>query len=212
MKQGRDTGNAGQDDSDWPTRRWLRRLAWLALPAAVVAAGHALDMTGEPTQVALLLAASVVLAWLWRVLARRRRRRLWHAEPRIIRSVLQRPASRVPAEREWRWASHPAVCAPLALALAGMLYWVAVLHLMQLPFYWLLALALLLIANLWCWPQPWLLVPIVVAGVGVLSLSGWLVVQLSPAGAIVAMLGLAALGYAGVARFAQRIDRNSKSQ
>ncbi len=212
MKQGRDTGNAWQDESGSPPRRWRRRLAWLALLAAALSAGHLLGLQHHPAQLVLLLAGLLAAGWLWRSVARRRRRRLWHDEPRIIRSVLQRPVRRVPDEREWRLASHPAICVPLALALAGMLYWAAVLNHMQLPFYWLLALALLLIANLWCWPQPWLLVPIVVIGVGALSLFGWLASRVSLAGAVAVMLGLLALGSAGVAGFAQRIDRNSKSR
>ncbi len=212
MKQRRDTGNAWQDASDKQPRRWRRRLAWLAWPAAAVAAAYAFGMLRHPMQWVLLLAGLGVAAWLWRFVAQRRRRRLWHDEPRIVRSVLRRPVRSVPTERQWKLASHPAVCMSLALALTGVLYWVAVLNGMQLPFYWLLTLALLLIANLWCWPQPWLLVLIVGSGVFVLSVSGWLAAQLSLAGAIAVMLGLIALGSAGIAGIAQRIDRNSKSR
>ncbi len=212
MKQRRDTGNAWQDESDLPSRRRWQRLAWLALLAVAVSVGYLLGLHRQPAQLVLLLAFGVLAGWLWRAIARRRRRRLWHDEPRIIRSVLQRPVRRVPEERDWRLASHPAVCTPLALALAGMLYWAAVLNHMQLPVSWLLALALLLIVNLWCWPQPGLLALIVSVSVGALWLFGWLASHVSLAGAIALMLGVIALGSAGVAGFVQRIDRNSKSR
>lgn len=212
MKQGRDTGNAWQDESDPPPHRWRRRLAWLVLLAAVVAAGYVSGLLIDPAQLMLLSIGLVGVGWLWRVIARRRRRRLWHDAPQVVRSVLQRPVRPVPVEREWRFASHPAFCVPLALSLAGMLYWAAVLNRMQLPFYWLLALALLLIANLWCWRQPWLLVLIVSVCVGMLSLFGWLAAKVSVAVAIVVMLAFLAIGAAGIARIAQRINRNSNAQ
>lgn len=212
MKLGRDTGNAWEDESDSLLHRWRRRLPWLAVLAAAVAVGHALGLQRQPMQLALLLTGFAVSGWLWRLIAQRRRRRLWHDEPRILRSVLQRPVRPVPTKCEWTLASHPVVCTPLALALIGMLYWVAVLNWMQMPLHWLLALALLLIVNLWCWPQPWLLVLLVGSGVFVLSLFGWLTVRVSLAGAIAVMLALVALGSACIAVIAQRIDRNSKSR
>lgn len=212
MKQERDTGKAWQDESDSPRRHLRRRLRGPLLLALAAAAAYGVGVSAEGSRYALLLAAFGALCLLWRYVALRRRQRLWRGEPLIIRSVLAGPVCGVPVVREWHWASHPAVCVPLAIALTAMLYWVLVLNRLQLPYYWLLALALLLIASLWCWRHPLLLMLVVSIGVGVLSLFGWLAERLSVIGAIGVMLGVLTLVTAGIAGISKHMDKNSVVQ
>ena len=102
---------------------------------------------------------------------------------------LSRPVSSMYEEREWNWPSHPLIRYPLALVLMVFVYWVLVLNQMKVPGHWLISLVLLTLVSIWCWREPLLLVLIVVFGVGLLTIVGWIVMNLS----FGAMLGLLAL-------------------
>jgi hypothetical protein len=75
----------------------------------------------------------------------------------------------------------------------ALLYWVLVVHGMQLPGSWLVGTVVLTLANLWVWREPLLLVLIVGVGVALLALIRWLVQTLSLLGAIAALLIIAAV-------------------
>jgi hypothetical protein len=65
---------------------------------------------------------------------------------------------------------------------------------MKMPGHWLVSLVLMTLVSLWCWREPLLLVLIVILGVGLLALVGWVITNLS----VGAMLGLLALIAVGV--------------
>lgn len=208
MKQDSDTVISWKEKSDSPGRRCLRALRFpllLGAAAAVVLAGDiGDDITREWAVYALMLAVLGVLSLLWGYVGLRRRQRAWRGEPRVIGTLLARPAYPLPVKREWRWLSHPVVCIPLAMALTAMLYWAAVVNYLQLPFHWLAALIALAIVNLWCWEQPLWLALFVSVGVGLFSLFGWLADYLGAAGAIALLIGVLALGVVAIAMFSRR--------
>jgi hypothetical protein len=113
---------------------------------------------------------------------------------------------------EWRWASSLLVRVPLAIGLIVALYWAIVLNALQLPAPWLFAVALLALLNLWCWSEPLLLVVIVVPGVLLLALIGWLIETLSLAGAIGVLIVLAILVAISMAEIRKRLLKNPPSQ
>ena len=125
---------------------------------------------------------------------------------------LPNPVSRIPVELEWRWASSLLVRVPLAIGLIVALYWAIVLNALQLPAPWLFAVALLALLNLWCWSEPLLLVVIVVPGVLLLALVGWLIETLSLAGAIGVLIVLAVLLAISMAEIRKRLLKNPPSQ
>jgi MFS family permease len=215
MKQDSGTVSSWQEKSDAPGRRFLRGMRLplvLAAPAAAALAGDlGGDAGGEWAVYALLLAALVVTRLLWRYLSLRRRQSTWRGEPRVIGTLLARPAYPLPVRREWRWLSHPAVCVALAAALTVMLYWAVILNYLQLPMYWLAALIAMVIVNLWCWKQPLWLALFVGAGVGLLSLVGWLADYLSVMGALVLMAGVVGAAVVAVATISRRIGSSSVS-
>jgi F0F1-type ATP synthase assembly protein I len=76
----------------------------------------------------------------------------------------------------------------------------------------LFAVALLALLNLWCWSEPLLLVLIVVPGVVLLALVGWLVDTFSLAGAIGVLIVLAVVVAISTAEIRKRFLRNPPSQ
>jgi hypothetical protein len=124
----------------------------------------------------------------WTKWSGRRRQRRWRRDGILFEPQLPRPISSIPEEYEWQLPSHPLIRAPLAVALMALLYWVLVVHGMQLPGSWLVGTVILTLANLWVWREPLLLVLIVGVGVTLLALIRWLVQTLSLLGAIAALL------------------------
>ena len=208
MKQGRDIEGDWNDDEDTPRRRWLRRLRWPAGLATVAALANLTGLAGDWLELLVLLVLVSTLALLLRAWAVRRGQRRWRRDSALVVPSLPTPVSRIPAEREWLWPSSPLVRAPLAIALIVALYWAIVLNGLQLPAHLLFAVALLAFVNLWCWHEPLLLVLIVVPGVALLALLGWLVEVFSLAGAVGVLLGMSVVVAITVAEFRKRFNRN----
>ena len=76
----------------------------------------------------------------------------------------------------------------MALTLIGMMYWVLVLHQMQLPGRWLVATTVVAIINLWAWREPLVLVLLVAVGVLLLAIVGWILSNLPPEAAIALLI------------------------
>lgn len=130
MKQRRDINQAWQPGD--PNRH--RRLAlWLRWPVAIFAGAaittlQTVDALRFGVQLALgLSAACLVLIFIQLVGVARRRRRSWRYDDRVVEPPLARPVSPLVEEREWTMPSHPLIRYPLALGLAGFMYWVLVL-------------------------------------------------------------------------------------
>lgn len=208
MKQGRDIEGDWKDDEDSPRRRWARRLRWAVGLAAVLVLGQITGITGDWLQMLALLILVVVGVLLARVWSARRGQRRWRRDSALVVPSLPNPVSRIPVEREWRWPSSPLVRVPLAAALIAALYWAIVLNELQLPAHLLFAVALLAFVNLWCWHEPLLLVAIVVPGVALLAVLGWLIEVFSIAGAVGVLLGLSVVVAITVAEFRKRFNRN----
>ena len=208
MKQERDIEGDWQDDADTPRRRWLRRLRWLAGLSVLATLGHLSGLAGTwLTMLALLATVSLVVVLLQLLSARRGQRR-WRRDSALVVPSLPNPVSRIPVEREWLWPSSLLVRVPLGVALIVALYWAIVINELQLPAYALFAVALLAFVNLWCWHEPLLLVLIVIPGVLLLAVLGWLVDTFSLAGALGVLLGLSVIVAIMVAEIRKRLNRN----
>jgi hypothetical protein len=195
MKQGggiRMISGAGEDDA---RSRRLRRLRWVLILLLIVGIGFLARRVGlvETLSEALLIMVGLVMLTIgWTKWSDRRRQRRWRRDGILFEPQLPRPISSIPEEYEWQLPSHPLIRAPLAVALMALLYWVLVVHGMQLPGSWLVGTVILTLANLWVWREPLLLVLIVGVGVTLLALIRWLVQTLSLLGAIAALLIIAA--------------------
>ncbi len=191
MKQGggiRMISGAGEDDA---RSRRLRRLRWVFILLLIVGIGFLARRVGlvETLSEALLIMVGLVMLTIgWTKWSDRRRQRRWRRDGILFEPQLPRPISSIPEEYEWQLPSHPLIRAPLAVALMALLYWVLVVHGMQLPGSWLVGTVILTLANLWVWREPLLLVLIVGVGVTLLALIRWLVQTLSLLGAIAALL------------------------
>jgi hypothetical protein len=191
MKQGggiRMISGAGEDDA---RSRRLRRLRWVLILLLIVGIGFLARRVGlvETLSEALLIMVGLVMLTIgWTKWSDRRRQRRWRRDGILFEPQLPRPISSIPEEYEWQLPSHPLIRAPLAVALMALLYWVLVVHGMQLPGSWLVGTVILTLANLWVWREPLLLVLIVGVGVTLLALVRWLVQTLSLLGAIAALL------------------------
>ena len=191
MKQGggiRMISGAGEDDA---RSRRLRRLRWVLILLLIVGIGFLARRVGlvETLSEALLIMVGLVMLTIgWTKWSDRRRQRRWRRDGILFEPQLPRPISSIPEEHEWQLPSHPLIRAPLAVALMALLYWVLVVHGMQLPGSWLVGTVILTLANLWVWREPLLLVLIVGVGVTLLALIRWLVQTLSLLGAIAALL------------------------
>jgi len=196
MKQGggiRMISGAGEDDA---RSRRLRRLRWVLILLLIVGIGFLARRVGlvETLSEALLIMVGLVMLTIgWTKWSDRRRQRRWRRDGILFEPQLPRPISSIPEEYEWQLPSHPLIRAPLAVALMALLYWVLVVHGMQLPGSWLVGTVILTLANLWVWREPLLLVLIVGVGVALLALIRWLVQTLSLLGAIAALLIIAAV-------------------
>lgn len=207
MKQGSGIGKAWQNDSDSPRRRWWRGLRWPAGLVALGAAGRLTGVANDWIDVAALLGAAAVPVLLWQRWQARRAERRWRRDAILFEPPLPKPVSRIDDEREWRWPAHPLVRIPLALSLTGLLYWALVLHRLQLPALWLVAVAVAALFTLWCWREPLLLVLTVAAGVALLALLGWLSGLLGVTGAAAVLVGLLAVGAIVIAEIRKRTDK-----
>lgn len=191
MKQGggiRMISGAGEDDA---RSRRLRRLRWVLILLLIVGIGFLARRVGlvETLSEALLIMVGLLMLTIgWTKWLDRRRQRRWRRDGILFEPQLPRPISSIPEEYEWQLPSHPLIRAPLAVALMALLYWVLVVHGMQLPGSWLVGTVILTLANLWVWREPLLLVLIVGVGVTLLALIRWLVQTLSLLGAIAALL------------------------
>ena len=194
MKQGgiRTISDTGEDDA---RSRRLRRLRWVLIVGVIVGIGFFARRTGlvaTLVEVWLIIASLLVLAIVWTKWSNRRRQRRWRRDGILFEPQLPRPISSIPEEYEWQLPSHPLIRAPLAIALTAVLYWVLVVHGMQLPGSWLVGTAVLALVNLWLWREPLLLVFIVALAVFILAMIRWIVQTLPLMGAIAALLVIGA--------------------
>ena len=181
---------AGEMDADELGGRWRRRLVrtialviflWLGIKALFAAPGS--PWIWAFGIYILLWLLSPLLVW-W---AGRRRRTVWRRDGRMFEPSLPRPVSDIPEEQEWTLPFHPLIRVPLALLLMGLMYWVLVIHQMQLPGHWLVATTIVTIVNLWSWREPLVLVALVAVGVLLMTIVGWIINHL-PLEAAVALL------------------------
>ena len=195
MKQGggiRMISGTGEDDA---RSRRLRRLRWGLILLMVVGIGflaRRMGLVATLIEVWLIIASLLVLTIGWTKWSDRRRQRRWRRDGILFEPQLPRPISSIPEEYEWQLPSHPLIRAPLAIALTAVLYWVLVVHGMQLPGSWLVGTAVLALVNLWVWREPLLLVFIVALAVVILALIRWIVQTLPLMGAIAVLLLIAA--------------------
>jgi hypothetical protein len=190
MKQSgiRMMSDTGEDDARSRRLRWLR---WVLIVLLVVGLGFLARRIGWVAtlmEVWLIIASLLVMTIVWTKWSARRRQRRWRRDGILFEPQLPRPISSIPEEYEWQLPSHPLIRAPLAIALTAVLYWVLVVHGMQLPGSWLVGTAVLALANLWVWREPLLLVFIVAVAVIILALIRWIVQTLPLMGAIAALL------------------------
>ena len=194
MKQGgiRMIGDTGEEDARSRRLRWLR---WVLIVLLVVGLGflaRRMGLVATLMEVWLIIVSLLVLAIVWAKWSGRRRQRRWRRDGILFEPQLPRPISSIPEEYEWQLPSHPLIRAPLAIALTAVLYWVLVVHGMQLPGSWLVGTAVLALVNLWLWREPLLLVFIVGLAVFILAVIRWIVQTLPLMGAIAALLVIGA--------------------
>ena len=194
MKQGgiRMIGDTGEEDARSRRLRWLR---WVLVVLVVVGLGflaRRMGLVATLMEVWLIIVSLLVVTIVWAKWSGRRRQRRWRRDGILFEPQLPRPISSIPDEYEWQLPSHPLIRAPLAIALTAMLYWVLVVHGMQLPGSWLVGTAVLALVNLWLWREPLLLVFIVGLAVFILAVIRWIVQTLPLMGAIAALLVIGA--------------------
>ncbi len=194
MKQRNDTDTLWSSGAADKRQRRLQRLR-LGLGCALLVGLGVLLHRGQvaaPWGAVALPLALWVLVWLLSRWSARRKQRRWRRDGLLFEPPLPKPISAIPIEREWRWPLHPLIRVPLALALIVTMYWVLVMHQMQLPGHWLILAIILALVNFWSWREPLLLVLIVTVGVALLSLFGWIIDGL-PLLALL-MMGLVVIG------------------
>ena len=215
MKQGSGIGMmSGTGEEDARSRR-LRRLRWIVILLVIVGMGYGARRVGLVTaliEVWLIIASLLVLIIAWTRWSDYRRQRRWRRDGILFEPQLPRPISSIPEEYEWQLPSDPLIRVPLAVALMALLYWVLVVHGMQLPGSWLVGTVILTLANLWVWREPLLLVLIVGVGVALLALIRWVVQNLSLMGAVVLLLIIVAALIAVWIKIRQRQSRGSSSE
>ncbi|MCE2860301.1 MAG: hypothetical protein LW731_10735 [Oxalobacteraceae bacterium] len=205
-------GGMGEDDA---RSRRLRRLRWIVILLVIVGMGYGARRVGLVTaliEVWLIIASLLVLIIAWTRWSDYRRQRRWRRDGILFEPQLPRPISSIPEEYEWQLPSDPLIRVPLAVALMALLYWVLVVHGMQLPGSWLVGTVILTLANLWAWREPLLLVLIVGVGVALLALIRWVVQNLSLMGAVVLLLIIVAALIAMWIKIRQRQSRGSSSE
>ncbi len=216
MKQGSGIGMmSGTGEEDARSRR-LRRLRWIVILLVIVGMGYGARRVGllvtALIEVWLIIASLLVLIIAWTRWSDYRRQRRWRRDGILFEPQLPRPISSIPEEYEWQLPSDPLIRVPLAVALMALLYWVLVVHGMQLPGSWLVGTVILTLANLWAWREPLLLVLIVGVGVALLALIRWVVQNLSLMGAVVLLLIIVAALIAMWIKIRQRQSRGSSSE
>ena len=183
---------AGEMDADELGGRWRRRLVrtialviflWLGIKALFAAPGSPW-IWAFGIYILLWLLSPLMVWW-----AGRRQRTVWRRDGRMFEPSLPRPVSDIPEEQEWTLPFHPLIRVPLALLLMGLMYWVLVIHQMQLPGHWLVATTIVTIINLWSWREPLVLVALVAVGVLLMTIVGWIINHL-PIEAAIAVLVL----------------------
>jgi hypothetical protein len=183
---------AGEMDADELGGRWRRRLVrtialviflWLGIKALFAAPGSPW-IWAFGIYILLWLLSPLMVWW-----AGRRRRTVWRRDGRMFEPSLPRPVSDIPEEQEWTLPFHPLIRVPLALLLMGLMYWVLIIHQMQLPGHWLVATTIVTIINLWSWREPLVLVALVAVGVLLMTIVGWIINHL-PIEAAIAVLVL----------------------
>jgi hypothetical protein len=190
----------------------LRRIRWAFLLLAILGVGwfaRRIGLVANLVEVCLIIASLLVLVIGWTKWSDRRRQRRWRRDGILFEPQLPRPISSIPEEYEWQLPSHPLIRAPLAVALTALLYWVLVVHGMQLPGSWLVGTAVLTLVNLWVWREPLLLVFIVALAVLILALIRWVVQTLPVLGAIAALLMIAVVLFALWVKIRQRLSMGS---
>jgi hypothetical protein len=195
MKVGRNNTTLSGPGDDEPRSRRLRQLRWALIVAAITSIAlmaRAYGLIASAMGVALVIAGLLILMIVWTRWSARRRQRRWRRDGILFEPELPRPISSIPEEYEWQLPAHPLIRAPLAIALMALLYWVLVVHSMQLPGGWLVGTLVLALINLWVWSEPLLLVFIVALGVVVLAIVGWVVNTLPLMGIIAVVLSLVA--------------------
>lgn len=212
MKQRRGDENKWQGESESPGRPRLRRVLNAIALVTIAVISYLTGLVRNWVEIGLLIFGIVALVMLWRRWSEQRGLRRWRSDSELVVPSLPNPVSRIPVALEWHWASSPLLRVPLALALIAALYWAIVLNALQLPAYWLFAVALLAFLNLWCWSEPLLLVVVVVPGVVLLVLLGWLIETFSLAGAIGVMIALAVVAAISTAEIRKRFLRDPPSQ
>jgi hypothetical protein len=215
MKQGSGIGMMGGMGEDDARSRRLRRLRWIVILLVIVGMGYGARRMGLVTtliEVWLIIASLLVLIIVWTRWSDYRRQRRWRRDGILFEPQLPRPISSIPEEYEWQLPSDPLIRVPLAVALMALLYWVLVVHGMQLPGSWLVGTVILTLANLWAWREPLLLVLIVGVGVALLALIRWVVQNLSLMGAVVLLLIIVAALIAMWIKIRQRQSRGSSSE
>ena len=212
MKQRRGDENKWQGESESPGRPRLRRVLNAIALVTIAVISYLTGLVRNWVEIGLLIFGIVALVMLWRRWSEQRGLRRWRSDSELVVPSLPNPVSRIPTQLDWHWASSPLLRVPLALALIAALYWAIVLNALQLPANWLLAVALLAFLNLWCWSEPLLLVVVVVPGVVLLALLGWLIETFSLAGAIGVMIALAVVAAISTAEIRKRFLRDPPSQ
>ena len=212
MKQGGDIGTISGTGEDDARSRRLRRIRWGFILLAMVGVGwlaRRIGLVASLVEVWLIIASLLALVVGWTKWSDRRRQRRWRRDGILFEPQLPRPISAIPEEYEWQLPSHPLIRAPLAVALTALLYWVLVVHGMQLPGSWLVGTAVLTLVNLWVWREPLLLVFIVALAVLILALIRWVVQTLPLLGAIAALLMIAVVLFALWVKIRQRLSMSS---
>ncbi len=215
MRQGSGIRTISGDSEEDPRSRRLRRLRQMLTLAAMIGLGflaRTIGLVSSTAGVWLIVAILLLLTLVWTKWADRRRQRRWRRDGILLEPQLPRPISSIPEEYEWQLPSHPLIRGPLAIALIALLYWVLVVHGMQLPGSWLVATVILALINLWVWREPLLLVLIVAVGVAVLALIGWVVQTLPLIGMVAAVLAIAAAVMAMWVAVRKRLSRDPSSE
>jgi hypothetical protein len=198
---------AGEDDVRSRRLRWLR---WVLMVVVIVGMGflaRTLGLVSTGVQVGLMIAGLLLLTIAWTKWSDSRRQRRWRRDGILFEPQLPRPISSITEEYEWQLPSHPLMRWLLVVALVVLMYWVLVVHGMQMSGRWLVGTAVLSLVNLWVWREPLLVVLIVALGVAVLALIGW-VVQTLPLVATIAVIVV--IGAAVAALWMQIRKRQSK--
>ncbi len=208
MKQGRGIESDWQDNSETPRRRWLRRLRRVVGLFVLVALGRLTGIANGWLPMLALVAGTAAGIFLFRAWSQRRGQRRWRRDSALVVPSLPNPVSRITVPSEWTWPSSPLVRAPLAITLIGALYWAIVVNGLQLPAPQLFGVVLLALVNLWCWHEPLLLVLIVIPGVTVLALLGWLIQTFTLVGAIGVLVGLSVVVAVMATEIRKRLNRN----